>query len=44
MEQIHQFAETIAAFAVIATVLYLGIQIRDGSRSNRAAAVATLLR
>ena len=43
MEQIHLFAETVAAFAVIATFLYLGIQIRDSSRSNRAAAVATLL-
>jgi hypothetical protein len=43
MEQIALFAETLAAIAVLASVLYLGFQVRDSSRSNRAAAVATLL-
>jgi len=35
--------EAVAAVAVLFSVLYLAIQIRDGSRSNRANAVATLL-
>lgn len=43
MEQLALFAETIAAIAVLLSVLYLGFQVRDSSRSNRAAAVATLL-
>ena len=43
MDQLVLFIEGIAAIAVLASVLYLGLQIRDSSRSNRAAAVATLL-
>ena len=43
MDQFHLFVETIAAITVIASVIYLGLQIRDSSRSNRALAVATLL-
>ena len=43
VEQVALFAETIAAIAVLLSVIYLSYQVRDSSRSNRAAAVATLL-
>ena len=43
VEQIYLYAETGAALAVVASVIYLGIQIRQGTKSARAAAIATLL-
>ncbi len=43
VDQIHLYAETFAAMAVITSVIYLAIQIRQGSKSSQAAAIATLL-
>jgi hypothetical protein len=43
VEQIYLYAETVAAGAVVASVIYLGVQIRQGTKASRAEAVATLL-
>ncbi len=43
MNNLALIAEIGAAIAVLISVIYLAFQVRDGSRSNRAAAVATLL-